>query len=278
MYVCLNRGTAGGGLPFEDFVKLARDAGFPGCDVDIGYATQRGTAALGELFEGGGQKLRYGGWGLPDWRSDDAKHRDALAQFPASAKAAAELRIDSAATWIMPSSERPLIENFQFHVARLKPFAQALAEHGLRLGLEFVAPYHLRRHFKHEFLFTPGAMLELADAIGPNTGLLVDAFHVHASGTSYEHLAQIPGDRIVLCHVNDCPKVPIDQIKDGERLLPGDGAIPLDRFFDALHKPGYDGAVSLEVFNADLKTMTPLDAARKAWSATHHVLSSVGMS
>jgi sugar phosphate isomerase/epimerase len=277
MYVCLNRGTAGGSLPFEEFVKLARDAGFPGCDVDMGYANLKGAAALRDLFEGGGRTLKFGGWGVPDWRAEEAKARESLQQLPGMAKAAAGLHIDSAATWIMPSSDRPLMENFRFHVDRLRPVAKILADHGLRFGLEFVAPYHLRRHHKHEFIFTPGAMLELADAVGPNVGLLVDAFHIHASGTSYDHLAQIPKERIVLCHVNDCPKVTIDQIKDGERLLPGDGAIDLKAFFAALRKTGYEGAMSLEVFNAELKAMDPLEAAKKAWGATQRVLASAGV-
>ncbi len=123
----------------------------------------------------------------------------------------------------MPSSDLPFIENWNFHVERIKPIARVLADHELRYGLEFVSPYHLRRKFKHEFIFTPGLMLELADAIGQNVGLLVDCFHCHAGGMSWEHLSQIPADKIVLGHLNDCPRVPIDQIQDGQRLLPGDG-------------------------------------------------------
>src|SRR6184192_2502105 len=57
IYVCLNRGTAGGSLPFDQFVALARDAGFEGCDVDMGYAPWKGVSALRDLFEKGGRKL-----------------------------------------------------------------------------------------------------------------------------------------------------------------------------------------------------------------------------
>jgi 4-hydroxyphenylpyruvate dioxygenase len=120
-------------------------------------------------------------------------------------------------------------------------------------------------------------MLELADAIGPNVGLLVDCFHVHASGTSNEHLSQIPAEKIVHCHLNDCPRVAVDEIKDDQRLLPGDGAIDIGKFFGALKKSGYVGPVSLEVFNADLKKMDPLAAAKKAWSATQKVLAAAGV-
>jgi sugar phosphate isomerase/epimerase len=277
IYVCLNRGTAGGNLPFDQFVQLARDSGFPGCDVDMGYAPLKGVSALRDLFESGNRKLRYGGWGVPDWRGEASKAQEGLQQLPAQASAARELNIDHACTWIMPSSDRPFIENWNFHVERLKPVAKILADHGLRFGLEFVAPYHLRRMFKHEFIFTPALMLELADAIGPNVGLLVDCFHVHASGTSYEHLSQIPAEKIVHCHLNDCPRVAVDEIKDDQRLLPGDGAIDIGKFFGALKKSGYVGPVSLEVFNADLKKMDPLAAAKKAWSATQKVLAAAGV-
>ena len=275
MYICLNRGTAGGSLPFEQFVQLAAESGFPGCDVDMGYVVQHGTSALRDLFAG--RKLRFGGWGPPvDWRAEASKQSDGLTQLKTCAAAARELGIDSCCTWIMPSSQPPFIENWDFHVERLKPVARVLAEQGLRFGLEFVAPYHLRRHFPHEFLFTPGQMLELADAVGPNVGLLVDCFHCHCSGTTWEHLAQIPGKRIVLAHLNDAPKQPVATISDGDRLLPGEGAIDPRAFLGALRTAGYDGPVSLEVFSAQLKTMPPLDAARKAWAACKTLLANSG--
>jgi sugar phosphate isomerase/epimerase len=275
MYVCLNCGTAGGNLPAEQFVKLAADAGFVGADVDLGYAVEKGASALRDLYMKHG--LKFGGWGPADWRGDAAKSRESLQALPKVARAAKELGIDSCCTWIMPSSDLPFIDNWNFHVDRIKPVARTLADNGLRFGLEFVAPYHLRRKFKHEFIFTPGLMLELADAIGPNVGLLVDCFHCHASATSWDHLGQIPAEKIVLCHLNDCPKVPLDQIQDGQRLLPGEGAIDLKAFFAALKTVGYDGPVSLEVFNADLRAMPPEQAAKKAWTATQKVLQSAGV-
>ena len=177
----------------------------------------------------------------------------------------------------MPSSDRPFIENFEFHAARLKIVAGVLAEHGLRIGLEFVAPYHLRRKFKHEFIFTPGLMLELADAVGPNVGLLVDAFHCQASGTPFSEIAALPKERIVLCHFNDAPKVAQHQIEDGHRLLPGEGVIDLAGFFEALKSTGYAGPVSLEIFNADLRAMLPEQAAAKAFAATKKVLAPLGL-
>jgi sugar phosphate isomerase/epimerase len=270
MYICLNRGTTGGGLSLPEFVKLSADAGFAGADVDLGYALQHGASALRDLYESHHQ--RFGGWGPPDWRGDASKAQENLAQLKPLATLAAEMKIDSAATWLMPSSDLPFIENWNFHVQRLRPVAQILAERGLRLGLEYVAPYHLRRKFPHEFVFTTGQMLELADAIGPNVGLLIDCFHVHCAGDTMERVAQVPATKIVLAHLNDAPRIPVQQVQDNKRLLPGEGAIDVAGFLGALHKAGYDGPVSLEVFSEQLRAIPPLEAAKRAWSASKKVL------
>lgn len=274
MYICLNRGTAGRDLPYDEFVKLSAEAGFPGVDVDMGWGQQHGASALRDLLQSHNQKP--GGWGpTVEWRGDITKLTDGLAGFETQAKVAQELGIDSCATYILPSSELPFIENWNFHVQRLKRFAEVLAGHGLRFGLEFVAPHHLRRRWKHEFIFTAGQMLELAADVGENVGLLVDCFHLHTAGDTWQHLAEIPANKIVLAHLNDAPRVPLAEVDDGKRLLPGEGAIDIAAFVSALKQAGYDGPTSLEVFNADLRAMPPLEAATKAWRAANKAVGSL---
>src|SRR5256885_2265022 len=143
MYVCLNRGTTGGELSLEEFVEIAARAGFAGADVDLGYGQKHGTAALRDLYAS--HQSRFGGWGPPvDHRTEPGKRRESLENLAAQAKIAKELNIDSCATWIMPSSDRPFLENWAHHVEGLKPVAGVLHDQGLRFGLEFVSPYHLR--------------------------------------------------------------------------------------------------------------------------------------
>src|SRR4051794_37145921 len=139
MYPCLNRMTSGASLSLEEFVKLSADAGFAGADVDLNYALQHGSAALRDLFDKHNQ--RFGGWGAPDWRADPQKAKDGIEQLKRLATIAAELKIDSCATWLLPSSDSPLLENWRFHAERLRPVAKVLADSRLRLGLEHVAPY-----------------------------------------------------------------------------------------------------------------------------------------
>ncbi len=271
MHICLNRVTAGGGLPFEGFLELASHAGFAGADVDMGYGQKHGAAALRDLYAA--KKLKYGGWGLPaDFRGDQGRWEEGVLALKSQAKIAAELGIDSCATWLMPSSKLPFIENWLFHVARLKPAAKVLADCGLRLGLEFIGPFHLRRSGAHEFVFTPGQMLELADAIAPNVGLLVDSFHTYTSGTPFDYLATLPANRIVLVHLNDAPPGPLTAQQDSKRLVPGEGVMDLNAFMGALQRAGYAGPVSVEVFSDELKKMPAEEAAAKTWAATKKTL------
>lgn len=266
MYLCLNRGTCGRDLSPGEFVQLSADAGFDGADVDLGAAEEKGAAWLEDLFSSRGQ--RYGGWGLGDWRHDEKTHHACLEHLAKQAGIAAKLNIDSCCTWIMPSAQRSLSDNFEFHVNRLKACAKVLAENGLHLGLEFVAPYHLRRMEKHEFLFTPGQILELAGEVGPNTGLLVDCFHLHACGETMDRALQLPADKVVHVHLNDCAVRELVDVKDGERVLPGEGVIDTKLFAESVRGLGYKGPVSLEVFNSGLRAMPPLDAAKRARAAT----------
>jgi sugar phosphate isomerase/epimerase len=274
MYICLNRATTGGGLSLEDFVQVAASAGFAGADVDMTWGERHGVAALRDLYAA--RHMRFGGWGPPvDHRTEPARRDEGLKHLAAHADIARQLQIDSCATWIMPSSDLPFLENWKFHVDRLKPVAQVLADHNRRLGLEFVSPYHLRRARRHEFIYTPGLMLELADAVGPNVGLLVDFWHVHWSATPWQQIGELSKEKIVWCHWSDAPNLPPEKVSDGRRLLPGQGVMDFKAAFAAVKQTGFDGPVSLEAFHA-VQDLPPQPAARKAWQACEAVLQSVG--
>jgi sugar phosphate isomerase/epimerase len=272
--ICLNRGTAGDGLALPEFVSLAANAGFGGADIDLAWGVTHGANTLADLYAK--HKMTFGGWGPRfDWRGDNSNLNDDLATLSAQAKIAAKLGIDSCCTWLLPASDLPLHQNWHFHITRLGPIAKVLGEHGLRFGLEFVAPYHLRRKWKHEFIFTPLAVLELAADIGANMGLLVDSFHLHAAGEPMSVIKQIPAEKIVLVHVNDAPGGALETVEDGRRVLPGEGVIDLKGFFSELNAAGYRGPVSLEVFSDQLKALPAEKAAGVAWLATRKLLDSI---
>lgn len=85
----------------------------------------------------------------------------------------------------------------------------------------------------------------------PNVGLILDTYHTIARGVPVENIRSIPGDRIVLVQVADAPRIDMDllQLSRHLRCMPGQGDFPLLGFMQALEATGYDGMLSLEIFN-----------------------------
>ncbi|MEM7231626.1 MAG: sugar phosphate isomerase/epimerase [Planctomycetota bacterium] len=94
--------------------------------------------------------------------------------------------------------------------------------------------------------------------------LVVDAFHSFNSHSTLEDLRAIPLERISHYHIDDAdPAIPAGRQIDADRVLPGDGPIPLRGEIQILKDKGYDGFVSLELFHPDLWQRDPADLLRK---------------
>jgi sugar phosphate isomerase/epimerase len=173
--------------------------------------------------------------------------------------------------WILSGSdERSYDDNFAFHVARFRPVAQLLAEHGIRLGLEFIGPETFLCSFKYPFVRSVASILQLARAIGPNCGLLIDAWHWHCAGGTRGDLRGLTRDLLVHVHVDDAPAgVPRAELIDNRRKLPcTTGVIDIDGFMQALADADYDGPVTAEPFDSELNALPAEEAAARTAKAT----------
>jgi 4-hydroxyphenylpyruvate dioxygenase len=85
----------------------------------------------------------------------------------------------------------------------------------------------------------------------PAVGLVLDSFHVLARGSELGPLRDIPQDRIFLVQLADAPKLDMDYLSWSRhyRCFPGQGELPVAEFMDALNATGFDGLLSLEIFN-----------------------------
>jgi sugar phosphate isomerase/epimerase len=148
----------------------------------------------------------------------------------------------------------------------------------MRFGLEFLGPVHLRKRFAHEFIYRMDEMLELAEDCGPNVGVLLDSWHWHHAEGTVDDIIAAGEQKIVHVQVADSPAgVPPEKIEDGERLMPGEGAIDWEDFFGALAQIGYLHGVSPEVFGRGLKTMRPEDGARLGFGYTTDAMRQAGV-
>jgi sugar phosphate isomerase/epimerase len=251
----------------EEAISAAKTGGFGGVEFSAQEVAQRvnstGAESVKALFSAAA--LHPAGWGLPvDWRGDEEKWRQGLAELPRLAQAAAAIGGMRTSTWIMPcSNDREFDANWEFHVERFTPIARILADNGCSLGLEFIGPKTLRVSQKFPFVHTLPQMIELGQAIGPNVGLLLDCWHWYTSHGTVDEIRALKPEQVVYVHVNDAPAgVDIDAQVDNVRALPGEtGVIDIVGFLQALRDIGYDGPVTPEPFKKELVDL-PDDKAR----------------
>lgn len=109
----------------------------------------------------------------------------------------------------------------------------------------------------------------------PDACILADVYHLHKGGSSHQGLAMLSGQKLPLFHVNDYPAQPgREEIKDEQRVWPGDGVAPLREIFATLQSIGFDGYLSLELFNPSYWESEPLETAREGLRKLGQVLAS----
>jgi len=89
----------------------------------------------------------------------------------------------------------------------------------------------------------------------PNVGIVLDSFHILAPGFPSAAISSIPGDRIFLVQLADAPQLELDVLSWSRhhRSFPGQGDLPVGDFMDALAATGYQGPLSLEIFNDEFR-------------------------
>ncbi|MGA2882706.1 MAG: sugar phosphate isomerase/epimerase [Bryobacteraceae bacterium] len=205
-------------------------------------------------------------------RTDDAAFENTLPRLRDACIFASRAGCRVATLGIPPSSEQPRAAQANVYRHRLKQCCAVLDEYAIRLALECLTPLHMRRAQPYEFIWHNAEMLDFGLSVSPHAGLIVDAWHWHHGGADPQSIRSIPPDRILDVHMSDSPSAPPEDIRDQERLLPGEGVIDLRLFFQLLDEKAYSGAVTVEVFGRGLADMAPADAARLAFEVSRTML------
>jgi sugar phosphate isomerase/epimerase len=279
MYPNLGVRAIGHKATLTEAIHFAQRHGFQGIDFSIeevqALAESQGVGYVRDLFAA--KEIKAGAMGFPvEFRKDESTWRAGMAALPAQAKLAQQLGCKCTSTWIPPgNNERPLTENFKFHVDRIGPAAAILADHGISLGLEFIGPKTMRKTFTHRFVHTIDGMLALGAAMGTgNVGLLLDIYHLYTAHGTLEQVRELKASEVVVVHINDAPAgIPVDEQMDLVRAMPGEtGVLDIEGFLGALEEIGYDGPVTVEPFSKPLREMAVADAVaataesvRKVW-------------
>lgn len=115
---------------------------------------------------------------------------------------------------------------------------------GLRVGYEALA---WGRH-----VFDYRDAWEIVRRVGrDNVGIVLDSFHILSRDLSVATIGTIPREKIAMVQMADAPRLQMDHLSWSRhwRCLPGQGDLDLSGFMRALVATGYDGVLSLEIFN-----------------------------
>ena len=91
------------------------------------------------------------------------------------------------------------------------------------------------------------------------SGVILDSWHVLARGLPVDPIRAIPADRITFVQLADAPRMDMDLLQWSRhfRNFPGQGDLPVDDFMAAVVATGYDGWLSLEIFNDRFRMASP---------------------
>ena len=278
MFTSLNPGAIGVTATLEEGLRLAAGHGFGGLHFNIAEAAGLGPGRVRDLCDGTG--VRLSAFGFPvDFRGVDGDFERDLERLPALAEAAERLGVQRTATWLLPwSDELSFGDNFVLYRDRLKPAAAILADHGIRFGLEYVAPDTTRAGRKHSFVHTMEQTLELCEAVGGNVGLLADSWHWYTARETPDDLRSLTAEMVVDVHVNDAPDLPVEAQVDHVRAMPGEtGVIDIAAFLGTLAEIGYDGPVMAEPFCERVRGLPPAEACAETIASLRKVRDRAGL-
>ncbi|MCV9966949.1 sugar phosphate isomerase/epimerase and 4-hydroxyphenylpyruvate domain-containing protein [Pararhizobium sp. BT-229] len=118
------------------------------------------------------------------------------------------------------------------------------AKRGLRIGYEALAwGRHINDH--------RDAWEIVRRADHPNVGLILDSFHTLARKIDVNSIRSIPKEKIFIVQLADAPLIDMDLLYWSRhfRNMPGEGDLDVTGFTRAVAATGYDGYLSLEIFN-----------------------------
>ena len=92
----------------------------------------------------------------------------------------------------------------------------------------------------------------IRDAAHPNVRPMLDFFHFWSGLSKFEDLDLLEPGELAHAHFQDLLEGPRELINNDSRLIPGDGIAPLVPILRKLAEKEYDGALSVELFRAEL--------------------------
>lgn len=143
--------------------------------------------------------------------------------------------------------------------AQLRRLAETAAPYGVRIAYEALAWGRWVDDYRHAWRL-------VREADHPGLGVCLDSFHILSRGHDPSAIRDIPGEKIFFLQLADAPLMPMDVLhwSRHHRCFPGQGAFDLTEFTGHVLAAGYEGPLSLEVFNDVFRASDPERTAADA--------------
>lgn len=129
--------------------------------------------------------------------------------------------------------------------ASLTQLADEVGKHDMRSAVEFQATSAFGNNLQ--------TGLALLNEVGsPRLGLCLDAFHFYVGPSKTEDLGGLTSENLFHVQLCDLADTPRELATDSDRILPGEGDIPLAPIIDRLRAIHYQGCVSVELMNPQI--------------------------
>jgi 4-hydroxyphenylpyruvate dioxygenase len=160
----------------------------------------------------------------------------------------AELGADTLLVCSSVSAEA--IDDDALAAEQLAALASRAQQRGIRIAYEALAWGRHVNTWDHSW-----RIVRAADH--PALGLCLDSFHILSRSSTLDGIEDIPAGKIFFVQLADAPHLRMDvlQWSRHHRLFPGQGSWDLSNFMKKI--PGYDGPLSLEVFNDVFRQSDP---------------------
>jgi len=237
--------------PLPDKIEAAAAAGFDGIEIfreDLVYCDATPDEVSRFVADSGLEVLSF--QSLRDFEGSPEKTRDwnikrATRFLDLAVQVGAPLLV------VCANTRADTVDDPDRAAADLALLADMAAERGLRVGYEALATSCRVRTYLDAW--------HIVEKAGrPNLGLILGVVHTLALGGNFTALETIDPARIFLVHLADAPaaKMDVRLLARHFRLFPGQGDLPVTGLFATLKAIGYDGPVSMEIFNDQLRAMS----------------------
>lgn len=149
--------------------------------------------------------------------------------------------------------------------ASLAELAHAASEYGVRVAMEFQAS----SAFGNNLQTAAGAVSQIGNRW---LGLCFDAFHFYVGPSKTEDLGLLTPENLFHVQLCDVADVPREFAADRDRILPGDGDIPLRPLIHRLQEISYQQCISVETLNPQLWCIPPRHFAEAALGSLARLL------